>query len=162
MIAIGIQKPDIGNILAVRPDVPLITGLGPVLNIILAYSEHSPDLPFRIAQYLTSNSRPRRLLLLPRRTQEPARLHQGPPSRTIPRRALLHDHLSSHILLRRPPRCQSCTWLCKPSRYQDRLWHRPPDYHRSRRRERICGHQVYVLQALVRLGHSVQEESQEP
>jgi hypothetical protein len=38
MIAIGIQKPDMANILAVRPDVPLIKGLGPVLNIILAYS----------------------------------------------------------------------------------------------------------------------------
>jgi hypothetical protein len=38
MIAIGIQKPDTGNILAVRPDVPLVKGLGPVLNIILAYS----------------------------------------------------------------------------------------------------------------------------
>jgi hypothetical protein len=39
MIAIGIQKPDAGNILLVRPNVPLIKGLGPVLNIILAYSE---------------------------------------------------------------------------------------------------------------------------
>ncbi|KAH7389323.1 transmembrane amino acid transporter protein-domain-containing protein [Phaeosphaeria sp. MPI-PUGE-AT-0046c] len=40
MIAIGIQKPDMASILAVRPDVPLITGLGPVLNIILAYTGH--------------------------------------------------------------------------------------------------------------------------
>jgi hypothetical protein len=39
MIAIGIQKPDMGNILAVRPNVPLIKGMGPVLNIILAYSK---------------------------------------------------------------------------------------------------------------------------
>jgi amino acid permease len=38
MVAIGIQKPDMGNILAVRPNVPLIKGLGPVLNIVLAYS----------------------------------------------------------------------------------------------------------------------------
>jgi hypothetical protein len=38
MIAIGIQKPDMGDILAVRPNVPLVKGLGPVLNIILAYS----------------------------------------------------------------------------------------------------------------------------
>lgn len=38
MIAIGIQRPDMGNVLAVRPDVSLIKGLGPVLNIILAYS----------------------------------------------------------------------------------------------------------------------------
>jgi hypothetical protein len=36
MVAIGIQKPDMGNILAVRPDVPLVKGLGPVLNIVLA------------------------------------------------------------------------------------------------------------------------------
>jgi hypothetical protein len=39
MVAIGIQKPDMGNILAVHPDVPLVEGLGPVLNIVLAYSK---------------------------------------------------------------------------------------------------------------------------
>lgn len=66
MIAIGIQKPDTGNILAVRPDVPLITGLGPVLNIILAYSKHTLHPPFPLTRYLTPNSRPRRLLLLSR------------------------------------------------------------------------------------------------
>jgi hypothetical protein len=38
MIAIGIQKPDMGHIVAIRPDVPLVKGLGPVMNIILAYS----------------------------------------------------------------------------------------------------------------------------
>jgi hypothetical protein len=43
MIAIGIQKPDMGNILAVRPNSPLIKGMGPVLNIILAYSKSCPQ-----------------------------------------------------------------------------------------------------------------------
>ncbi|KAF1940872.1 hypothetical protein EJ02DRAFT_512839 [Clathrospora elynae] len=40
MVAIGIQKPDTGNILAVRPDVPLVKWLGPAMNIILAYTGH--------------------------------------------------------------------------------------------------------------------------
>ncbi|CAO2658720.1 Nn.00g064430.m01.CDS01 [Neocucurbitaria sp. VM-36] len=40
MIAIGIKKPDAGKILAVRPDVPLVKGLGPVMNIVLAYTGH--------------------------------------------------------------------------------------------------------------------------
>jgi amino acid permease len=40
MIAIGVSKPDMGNIVAVRPDVPLVKGLGPVMNIILAYAGH--------------------------------------------------------------------------------------------------------------------------
>ena len=40
MIAIGIEKPDAGNIVAVRPDLPLIKGIGPVMNIILAYSTY--------------------------------------------------------------------------------------------------------------------------
>jgi hypothetical protein len=39
MIGIGITKPDAGNILAVRPGIPFVKGLGPVLNIILAYSK---------------------------------------------------------------------------------------------------------------------------
>jgi hypothetical protein len=38
MIAISIQKPDMGNIVAVRPDVPLVKGLAPVMNIVLACS----------------------------------------------------------------------------------------------------------------------------
>ncbi|KAF2809538.1 amino acid transporter [Mytilinidion resinicola] len=40
MIAIGISKPDMGHIVAIRPDVPVIKGLGPVMNIILAYAGH--------------------------------------------------------------------------------------------------------------------------
>jgi hypothetical protein len=40
MIAIGIERPDAGNVVAVRPDLPLIKGIGPVMNIILAYSTH--------------------------------------------------------------------------------------------------------------------------
>ncbi|KAJ4365222.1 hypothetical protein N0V83_008840 [Neocucurbitaria cava] len=40
MVAIGIQKPDAVNILAIRPDVPLVKGLGPVMNIVLAYTGH--------------------------------------------------------------------------------------------------------------------------
>lgn len=38
MAAIAIEKPDIGHVLAVRPNIPLVKGLGPVMNIILAYS----------------------------------------------------------------------------------------------------------------------------
>jgi hypothetical protein len=38
MIAISIQKPDMGNIVAVRLEVPLVKGLAPVMNIVLAYS----------------------------------------------------------------------------------------------------------------------------
>ncbi|RMZ66027.1 Amino acid transporter transmembrane [Pyrenophora seminiperda CCB06] len=40
MVAIGIQKPNMGNIVAVRPDVPLVQGISPVMNIVLAYSGH--------------------------------------------------------------------------------------------------------------------------
>ncbi|KAH7094684.1 transmembrane amino acid transporter protein-domain-containing protein [Paraphoma chrysanthemicola] len=47
MIAIGIQKPDMGNVLAVRPNVPLVKGLGPVLNIILAYTGHVAFFSFQ-------------------------------------------------------------------------------------------------------------------
>jgi hypothetical protein len=38
MIAISIQKPNMGHIVAVRPNVPLVQGLAPVMNIVLAYS----------------------------------------------------------------------------------------------------------------------------
>ena len=55
MIAIGIQKPDMASILAVRPDVPLLKGLGPVLNIILAYSTH-PSLNFQLSPSLSPRS----------------------------------------------------------------------------------------------------------
>ncbi|KAF2256386.1 hypothetical protein BU26DRAFT_20865 [Trematosphaeria pertusa] len=40
MAAIAIEKPDIGHVLAVRPNIPLVKGLGPVMNIILAYTGH--------------------------------------------------------------------------------------------------------------------------
>jgi hypothetical protein len=49
MIAIGIQKPDMGNIVAVRPDIPLIKGLAPVMNIVLAYSKFAPTLMLTVA-----------------------------------------------------------------------------------------------------------------
>lgn len=42
VIAISIQKPDTGNIVAVRPDVTLVKGLAPVMNIVLAFSMLSP------------------------------------------------------------------------------------------------------------------------
>lgn len=42
MIAISIQKPDTGNIVAVRHDVTLVKGLAPVMNIVLAFSMLSP------------------------------------------------------------------------------------------------------------------------
>ncbi|KAF1849908.1 uncharacterized protein K460DRAFT_411708 [Cucurbitaria berberidis CBS 394.84] len=47
MIAIGIEKPDAGNIIAVRPNVPLVKGLGPVMNIILAYTGHVAYFSFQ-------------------------------------------------------------------------------------------------------------------
>ncbi|UPX17007.1 uncharacterized protein EKO05_0007384 [Ascochyta rabiei] len=47
MIGIGISRPDVGNILAVRPGVPLVKGLGPVLNIVLAYTGHVAFLSFQ-------------------------------------------------------------------------------------------------------------------
>jgi hypothetical protein len=40
MIGIGISKPDMGSVIAVHPGIPLVKGLGPVLNIILAYSAY--------------------------------------------------------------------------------------------------------------------------
>ncbi|EOA85753.1 hypothetical protein ACJQWK_03472 [Exserohilum turcicum] len=40
MIAIAIQKPDMNNMVVVRPDVPLVKGLAPVMNIVLAYTGH--------------------------------------------------------------------------------------------------------------------------
>lgn len=39
MIAIGIQKPDMDNMVGVRPNASLVTGLNPVMNIVLAYSK---------------------------------------------------------------------------------------------------------------------------
>lgn len=39
MIGIGVAKADVGNVLAVRPGIPFVKGLGPVLNITLAYSK---------------------------------------------------------------------------------------------------------------------------
>ncbi|USP76598.1 hypothetical protein yc1106_03872 [Curvularia clavata] len=40
MGAIGIQKPDMNHMVAIRPNVPLDKGLGPVMNIVLAYTGH--------------------------------------------------------------------------------------------------------------------------
>ncbi|KAJ4378249.1 hypothetical protein N0V86_005949 [Didymella sp. IMI 355093] len=47
MIGIGITKPDAGHILVVRPDIPFVEGLGPVLNIILAYTGHVAFISFQ-------------------------------------------------------------------------------------------------------------------
>ena len=51
MIAIGVSKPDVGHVLAVQPNVPLVKALGPVMNIILAYgiSNLRPPLPFGLS-----------------------------------------------------------------------------------------------------------------
>jgi hypothetical protein len=143
MIAIGIQKPDVGNILAVRPDVPLVKGLGPVLNIILAYSMHDL-LRDTITSNLTIHSRPCSFLFLPSRAQRPARLQEGTLLRTKHRNNLLHDHLSSHLLLRRPRCRQSRARLRKPPRHQDRLRHCAPDNHRSGCCQRLRGLQVHL------------------
>lgn len=40
IFAIGISRPDAGDVLAVRSAVPLVKGLGLVMNIILAYAGH--------------------------------------------------------------------------------------------------------------------------
>ncbi|KAF2872529.1 transmembrane amino acid transporter protein-domain-containing protein [Massariosphaeria phaeospora] len=40
MAAIAMAKPDAGHVFLVRPNVPLVKGLGPVMNIILAYAGH--------------------------------------------------------------------------------------------------------------------------
>ncbi|KAF1928669.1 N amino acid transport system protein [Didymella exigua CBS 183.55] len=47
MIGISISKPDAGHILAVRPGIPFVKGLGPVLNIILAYTGHVAFISFQ-------------------------------------------------------------------------------------------------------------------
>ncbi|KAF2127197.1 N amino acid transport system protein [Dothidotthia symphoricarpi CBS 119687] len=47
MIAIGIEKSNKGDILAVRKGVPLVKGLGPVLNIVLAYTGHVAFFSFQ-------------------------------------------------------------------------------------------------------------------
>ncbi|KAF2178130.1 amino acid transporter [Zopfia rhizophila CBS 207.26] len=41
LITIGIAKPDIDHVTTVRHDISLVKGLGPVMNIILAYGKHS-------------------------------------------------------------------------------------------------------------------------
>jgi hypothetical protein len=37
MVFIVIEKPDMGNVFIISPDVPLVKGICPVMNIILAY-----------------------------------------------------------------------------------------------------------------------------
>ena len=44
MYGISVARPDMGNILAVQPHVPLVEGLAPVNKIILAYCK-SPSKP---------------------------------------------------------------------------------------------------------------------
>lgn len=39
MIAIAITKPDLGNVNSVHPNMPVVTGLTPVMNIVLAYGK---------------------------------------------------------------------------------------------------------------------------
>lgn len=41
MLAVGIRKPNMGNTVAVQPDVPLFKGLTPIMNIVLAYCTYS-------------------------------------------------------------------------------------------------------------------------
>jgi hypothetical protein len=98
MVAIGIQKPDVGNILVVRPNVLLVKGLGPVLNIILAYSKFNDLEQLQSELKLKMRSRSRRLLLLPGRAQGSPRLQKGPFLRTRHRSHFLYDHLHRHLL----------------------------------------------------------------
>jgi hypothetical protein len=41
MIGVAIKKPDMGHALTVGVDIPLVKGLGPVMNIVLAYGTSS-------------------------------------------------------------------------------------------------------------------------
>lgn len=41
MVAVGVDPPDVGNVLAVRLNVPFVKGLIPVMNIVLAYGKHA-------------------------------------------------------------------------------------------------------------------------
>jgi hypothetical protein len=160
MIAIGIQKPDVGNILAVRPDVPLVKGLGPVLNIILAYSMHNL-LRDIITSNLTIHSWSCSFLFLPSRAQRPARLQEGTLLRTKHRSDFLHDHLSSHLLLRRPRCRQSRARLRKPPRHQDRLRHCAPNHRRGGCCQRLRRLQVHLFANLGRHQCGAPEELQE-
>jgi hypothetical protein len=45
MIGVAIKKPDMGHALTVGVDIPLVKGLGPVMNIVLAYGMSSSALP---------------------------------------------------------------------------------------------------------------------
>lgn len=161
MVAIGIQKPDVGNILAVRPDVPLVKGLGPVLNIILAYSKCDFLEHLQPSPSLTISSWPCRILLLPSRAQRPARLQEGPLLRTGYRRHFLHDHLRGHLLLRRPTRRQSRARFRQSPRHEDCFRHRPSYNHRRWCRQRLSRLQVHLRQDLERHERCAPEGLQE-
>ncbi|KAF2002749.1 hypothetical protein P154DRAFT_544393 [Amniculicola lignicola CBS 123094] len=63
MISIGIYKPDVGKVLAVTPGISVVQGLGPVMNIMLAYGGHVAFFSFA-AELRDTRSYPKALLLM--------------------------------------------------------------------------------------------------
>jgi len=144
MIAISIQKPDMGNIVAVRPNVPLVKGLAPVMDIVLAYSTSFPVL-WSQRLLLMSYSWTRRLLLVPIRTRRPSRLPQSPHLRAGYRSHVLYAHICHNILLRRAACSIARSWFRVPTRQQDLFWHRTTHNHRRRRSQWLCSDQIHIL-----------------
>lgn len=154
MIAISIEKPDMGDMLTVRRGIPLVKGLGPVMNIILAYSTSSFPSIHQHTLELTLPSRPRRLLLLPSGAQEPRRLSKSPLLLPIHCHNILHDNIGHNILLRWSARCLSRTRLRVPPHEQDLLRPRHPNHHRCWCGQRQRGVQVHILENVGRHGCS--------
>jgi hypothetical protein len=50
MIGVAIKKPDMGHAMTVGVNIPLVKGLGPVMNIVLAYGKRIFNLyyPFPV------------------------------------------------------------------------------------------------------------------
>lgn len=44
MIGVAIKKPDMGHAMTVGVNIPLVKGLGPVMNIVLAYGKRIYNL----------------------------------------------------------------------------------------------------------------------
>ncbi|KAF2740722.1 putative amino acid transporter [Polyplosphaeria fusca] len=63
LIAIAIAKPDMGNVVAITPNVPLLKGLNPVMNIVLAYSGHPGFIVF-LAEMKAPRDYPKALAMM--------------------------------------------------------------------------------------------------
>ena len=49
MIGVAIKKPDMGHAMTVGVNIPLVKGLGPVMNIVLAYGKTITTLYYRFS-----------------------------------------------------------------------------------------------------------------